>query len=122
MKNLETILPSVRMIKRSKLKECVYRNLEKSGDPSKIKKTLDTALDAIVSIRLDNRVMATNMEGKEVLLTLMGTHVYTWHNKELIDAVKECFEEENFSNMTDREDRENILELSADDKRILATN
>lgn len=125
MKKLETTVPSpsVRMIERSRLKELVYQKLNDSGDPSNIKPTLATALDAIVEIRLDSRVMATNKDGKEVLLTLMGSHVYTWTNSELIEAVRDCFsEKELYSNMENRNNREYIVELDENDKRILSTN
>lgn len=115
--------PSVRMIRRSRLKELVYRNLEASGDPEHIKPTLDSALDTIIECRLDSRVMATNKEGNVCLLTLMGSHVYTWHNKELILAVEECFNgEELYSNEEDRHNSEYILKLDKDDKRIFSTN
>lgn len=115
--------PSVRMIKRSKLKELVYRNLEESGDHEHIKPTLDRVLDAIIECRLDSRVIATNKNGEQCLLTLMGSHVYTWHNKELIIAVRECFsDEELYCNEEDRSDSEYILELDEDDKKIFSTN
>lgn len=125
MKKLETTVPSpsVRMIERSRLKELVYQKLNDSGDPSNIKPTLVTALDAIVELRLDSRVMATNKDGKEVLLTLMGSHVYTWTNSELIEAVRDCFsEKELYSNVENRNNREYIVELDENDKRILSTN
>lgn len=125
MKKLDTneYLPSVRMIKRSRLKELVYRNLEASGDPEHIKPTLDSALDNIIECRLDSRAVANNREGNKCLLTLMGSHVYTWHNKELISAVEECFnEEELYSNEEDKHNSEYILELDENDKRIFSTN
>ena len=117
---------SVKVIKRSTLKETVYNKIKESGDPSNIKPTLDRALDAILECRIDNRVMATNPKGEDRLLTLMGAHVYTWHNTELIDSVKECFE--NSEDATEdwlkenNSDKEYIIELSENDKRILSTN
>lgn len=116
----------VKVIKRSMLKEIVYNKLNNTGDPSNIKPTLDRALDTILECRIDNRVMTTNPIGEESLLTLMGAHVYTWHNAELIESVKECFE--NSEDATEdwlkdnNGDKEYILELSEDDKRILSTN
>ena len=116
----------VKVIKRSKLKETVYNKLNESRDPSNIKPTLDKALDAILECRIDNRVMPTNNNGGECLLTLMGAHVYTWHNTELIDSVRECFE--NSEDVTEdwlkenNSDKEYISELSENDKRILSTN
>lgn len=122
-KEANEISPSVRMIRRSKLKEIVYRNLEESGDNEHIKPTLDCALDNIAECRLDSRVTTTNEEGNVCLLTLMGSHVYTWHNKELIAAVEECFnEEELYSCEEDRKNNEYILELNENDKRIFSTN
>lgn len=116
----------VRVIKRNALKEMVYNKLNESGDPSNIKPTLDRALDAILECRIDNRVMSTNPIGEDCLLTLMGAHVYTWHNTEFIMSVKECFE--NSEDVTEdwlkenNGDKEYIIELSEDDKRIFATN
>ncbi len=116
----------VKVIKRSMLKEIVYNKLNNTGDPSNIKPTLDRALDTILECRIDNRVMTTNPIGEECLLALMGAHVYTWHNEELIESVKECFE--NSEDVTEdwlkenNGDKEYILELSEDDKRILSTN
>ena len=117
---------SVKVIKRSTLKETVYNKIKESGDPSNIKPTLDRALDAILECRIDNRVIATNPIGGNCLLTLMGAHVYTWHNIELIVSVKECFE--NSEDVTEdwlkenNSDKEYIIELSENDKRILSTN
>lgn len=116
----------VKVIKRSMLKEIVYNKLNNIGDPSNIKTTLDRALDAILECRIDSRVMTTNPNGDKCLLTLMGAHVYTWHNEELIESVKECFE--NSEDVTEdwlkdnNGDKEYILKLSEDDKRILSTN
>lgn len=114
---------TVKMISRSKLKELVYRKLEVSGDPEHIKPTLETALDAITELRLDSRVMSTNKDGKECLLTLMGSHVYTWHNRELIESVKECYEEViSGSPEVYKGSKEYILELDENDKKIFSTN
>lgn len=116
----------VKVIKRSMLKEIVYNKLNNTGDPSNIKPTLDRALDAILECRIDSRVMTTNPNGDNCLLTIMGAHAYTWHNAELIESVKECFE--NSEDITEdwlkenNGDKEYILELSEDDKRILSTN
>lgn len=116
----------VKVIKRSMLKEIVYNKLNNTGDTSNIKSTLDRALDTILECRIDNRVMTTNPIGGDCLLTLMGAHVYTWHNTELITSVKECFESsEDVTEDWLKEnngDKEYILELSEDDKRILSTN
>ena len=117
---------SVKVIKRSTLKETVYNKIKESGDPSNIKPTLDRALDAILECRIDNRVMATNHKGEDCFLTLIGAHLYTWHNTELIDSVRECFE--NSEDVTEdwlienNSDKEYIIELSENDKRILSTN
>lgn len=116
----------VKVVKRSTLKEIVYSKLNESGDPSNIKSTLDRVFDAILECRIDNRVMTTNPSGEICLLTLMGSHVYTWNNKELIAAVKECFE--NSEAVTEdwlkknNSDKEYIIELNENDKRILSTN
>ena len=117
---------SVKVIKRSTLKETVYNKIKESGDPSNIKPTLDRALDAILECRIDNRVMATNPKGEDRLLTLMGAHVYTWHNTELIDSVRECFSNSDVVTedwlKENNKELEYISELSEDDKRILSTN
>lgn len=117
---------SVKVIKRSTLKETVYNKIKESGDPSNIKPTLDRALDAILECRIDNRVMATNPKGEDCLLTLMGAHVYTWHNTELIDSVRECFSNSDVVTedwlKENNKELEYISELSEDDKRILSTN
>lgn len=116
----------VKVIKHSTLKETVYNKIKESGDPSNIKPTLDRALDAILECRIDNRVMETNLKGEDCLLTLMGAHVYTWHNTELIDSVRECFSNSDVVTedwlKENNKELEYISELSEDDKRILATN
>lgn len=117
---------SVKVIKCSTLKETVYNKIKESGDPSNIKPTLDRALDAILECRIDNRVIATNPKGEVCLLTLMGAHVYTWHNTELIDSVRECFSNSDVVTedwlKENNKELEYISELSEDDKRILSTN
>lgn len=117
---------SVKVIKRSTLKETVYNKIKESGDHSNIKPTLDRALDAILECRIDNRVMTTNPKGEDSLLALMGAHVYTWHNTELIDSVRECFSNSDVVTedwlKENNKELEYISELSEDDKRILATN
>lgn len=79
-----------RLIKRDELKNKVYEKLKETGDPAHIKPTLDCVLDMILEIRLDDRKLPTNRTGRECVLTTLGAHVYTWHNIEFIEAVKDC--------------------------------
>lgn len=116
----------VKVIKRSALKEKIYNKLNDTGDPSNVKPTIDRALDAILECRIDSRVTTTNPVGNNCLLTFMGAHVYTWHNAELLESIKECLESS--EDVTEDWLKENngskeyILELNENDKRILSTN
>lgn len=108
-----------RVIKRSELRNIVCNNLRKSGDPEKLRPTIECVLNTITQCRIDSSAMATHTNGDEVLLTLMGNHVYTWHNKEFIDAVKFCFNNASIvkESLVDN-DTEYIKELSETDPRI----
>mgnify|MGYP006939714172 CR=1 FL=1 len=116
----------VRVISRERFKHALYAKLSETGDPLNMKPTFERSCGTILECRVDNRVMATNKDGVDCVLLLMGAHVYTCHNKELLQVVRECFEES--EQVTEKwlgdnnKDKEYILELDENDKRILATN
>lgn len=123
---LDTPAKCVRIIERKELKERVFKALEKSGDPSNMRLTLEDALDNILECRIDKRSMPTNPNGEWCVLTLMGMHVYTWHNKELLEAVTKCFDKQDIVTKDwlkkNNLHNEFIIELDDNDKRIYATN
>ena len=116
----------VRVINREHFKKALYAKLEETGDTSNMKPTFERSCGTILECRLDSRVMATNKSGADCALLLMGAHVYTCHNKELLEFLKECFETSEIVTekwlQDNNKDKEYILELDENDKRISSTN